>query len=100
MNCPCEIGDLLLEPLKSRLDITWDDPQTDTKLKLMLEDGAVYLAERIGKETDFSAPGDARALLFEYVRYARDQALDVFENNYRHMLIAAQDKRRIAYYEE
>lgn len=93
---PCEVSGFLLAPLKERLDITWDDPATDHKLTMLLEDGAAYLTDKIGEDADFLSAGAPRTLLMEYVRYARDSALDVFENNYRHLLIAAQDKRRLS----
>lgn len=44
---------------------------------------------------DYTAEGFPRILLFEYVRYARDEALDVFENNYLSMLLAMQNERRV-----
>lgn len=99
MNCACDVGDLMLSEVKQRLDITWEDPATDAKVKTIIEDGAAYLADKLGKEVDFSEPGDARTLLFEYCRYSRDQALDVFEANYRHLIISAQDKRKVSAFE-
>ena len=39
-------------------------------------------------------------MLFEYVRYARDSALDVFENNYTSMILAMQHERRVCQSEE
>ena len=37
-------------------------------------------------------------MLLEYVRYARDGAMDVFENNYLHLLTAMQNERRVKAY--
>ena len=34
----------------------------------------------------------------EYVRYARDGALDVFENNYQHLILAMQNNRKVMDY--
>ena len=34
----------------------------------------------------------------DYIRYGRDGALDVFENNYRHLLLAMQNNRRVRDY--
>ena len=36
-----------------------------------------------------------RTLLMEYVRYARDAALDVFENNYLSLLLDMQQRRAV-----
>ena len=43
-------------------------------------------------------PGYPRQLLKEYVRYARDAALDVFENNYRGLILAMQNQRGVSAY--
>ena len=43
----------------------------------------------------------ARTLMMEYVRYARDEALDVFENNYQALILALKNGRAVdAYVEE
>ena len=47
---------------------------------------------------DYLADGDGRTLLMEYVRYGRDAALDVFETNYLHLLLAMQTDRRVQAY--
>ena len=39
-------------------------------------------------------------LLMEYVRYARDSALDVYENNYTNMILSMQNERAVARYVE
>ena len=57
-----------------------------------------YLDKRAGEEMDYTIDGDGRTLLLEYVRYARDGAMDVFENNYLHLLTAMQNERRVKAY--
>ena len=39
-------------------------------------------------------------LLFDFVRYARDSALDVFENNYLSLLLGAQNIKAVDKYAE
>lgn len=85
----------LLADVKNWLNITWDDPGTDRKVSGIIEDGIVYLNDKAGEELDYASPGYPRRLLFEYARYARDEALDVFENNYRSMILAMQHNRMI-----
>lgn len=87
---------LLLEDVKNSQDITWDDPSTDRKYLGMIQDGIAYLDDKAGEELDYFSPGYGRRLLFEYVRYARDAALDVFENNYQSMILAMQNKQMVA----
>lgn len=88
----------LLEGIRNYLDITWSDPATDRKLEALIEDGIAYLDDKAGTPQDYSRPGLARSLLRDYVRYGRDDALDVFENNYRHLLLAMQNNRKAAAY--
>lgn len=88
----------LLEDLKLDQGITWSDPWTDSNFRTHAGNGIARIDELLGEAGDYTAPGDARMLLFEYVRYARAGALDVWENNYRHSILAAQNKRRIARY--
>ena len=88
----------LLEALKLDQGVTWSDPQTDSRFRTHILNGMAYIDKRLGEAGDYMAPGDARMLLFEYVRYARAGALDVFEKNYQHIILDAQNDRRIARY--
>jgi len=87
----------LLSDVKNYLDVTWDDPETNRKLTGLIEAGTAYLNDKAGEAMDYSAPGYGRTLLMEYVRYARDGAADVFENNYRHLILAMQHERRLTH---
>ena len=73
------LPDGLLEDVKAYLDVTWED-------------------DKAGEHIDYLWPCDGRTLLMEYVRYARDGALDVFENNYQHLILAMQNNRKVMDY--
>lgn len=88
----------LLTEIENDLDVTWSDEATDRKFERLIADGMAYLTGKIGGTPDFSGPGEARTLLREYVRYARDEAQDVFEANYLSRLLAAQSDRRVSAY--
>ncbi len=94
------VGPALLEELKLDQGVTWSDAATDSSFRSRAADGMMRINELLGESGDYSVPGDARMLLFEYVRYARAGALDVWENNYSRSIVAAQTKRRIARYAE
>ena len=49
----------------------------------------------LSQSVDYTRDGYGHSLLMDYVRYARDGAADVFENNYRHLLMAMQNDRRV-----
>ena len=89
----------LLADVKNYLNITWDDEATDAKIAGLIASGVVYLDLKYGEEADYTKDGMPRILLMEYVRYARDSALDVFENNYRALLLGMQNDRKVSAYE-
>lgn len=89
------IRDVLLPDVKNYLDITWDDDALDDKIWNLTVGGMTYLDGKIGDAQDYTQPGIHRSLLLDYVRYSRDGAADIFENNYRHLILAAQNERRV-----
>lgn len=94
------LPDGLLDDVKAYLNITWDDEVTDTKIGGLIASGMVYLDGKYGGAADYVEDGLPRTLLFEFVRYARDAALDVFENNYMSLILAMQNERKVELYVE
>lgn len=90
----------LLQTVKDSLGISWEDEMGERRLVTIIENGRAYLSDKIGDTVDFEQPGYAQTLLLEYARYARDEALDVFENNYLALLLAARDERQVANFGE
>lgn len=88
----------LLSDVKNYLNITWDDDATDKKVSGLIASGMIYLNAKYGEEADYTVDGMPRTLLMEYVRYARDSALDVFENNYQALLLGMQNGRLVSAY--
>ena len=87
------VSDALLTDVKNYLDITWSDEATDSKVRGFIASGIDYLDKKAGGEQDYETDGTGRTLLLEYCRYFRDSALDVFENNYRSMILALRHER-------
>ena len=85
----------LLSDIKNYLNITWDDTATDEKLCGMISSGAMYLDGKGGGALDDVSDGTPRTLLFEYVRYMKSNALDVFENNYTALILNMQAERLV-----
>lgn len=95
-----EIPAQLLADVKNYLNITWNDEATDAKVCGLIASGAVYVDSKCGGVQDYSEDGFPRTILMEFCRYARDEALDVFENNYTALILAAQNERRVSAYVE
>ena len=85
----------LLADVKNYLNITWGDRATDDKIARLIASAAAYLDGKLGGQPDYEADGMARTLLMEYVRYARDSALDVFESNYQALILTAQQESMV-----
>lgn len=85
----------LLDDVKNQLDVTWSDEATDRKYAGFIALGMSYLDGKLGEAADYTADGMPRSLLMEYVRYARDSALDVFENNYQALILDMQHRLEV-----
>lgn len=90
---------VLLNELKNYLDITWEDDQTDIKLLGMIERGMKYLNRVAGTELDFTVNDKPKELLFDYCRYVRSNALEMFQQNYLHELLSLQIQAEVDSYE-
>ena len=88
----------LLAAVKTYLQITWTDEDYDARLTQLIYAGEEYINGKYGDIIDYSNPGMAQTLLFEFVRYGRDGAMDVFENNYRSLILALQHDRMVDAY--
>ena len=92
------VSDALFSDVKVYLDYTWQDDAMDRKYRGFIRSGMAYVNGKFGEPADYESDGLPRTLLFEYVRYARDGALDVFENNYMSMILAMQNDKAVSRY--
>lgn len=88
----------LLAAVKNWCNITWSDDGTDARVSALISSGAAYLDGKLGAPGDYTAAGEVRTLLMEYVRYGLSDALDVFETNYLNRLLAMQHDKEVATY--
>ncbi|WP_040328586.1 phage head-tail connector protein [Clostridium ihumii] len=79
----------LLQDIKDYLNISWQDEKIDKNIAGMIKRGMAYLKDVAGvKELDFEEENNSRALLFDYVRYANSQALEMFSINFQSELLS------------
>ncbi len=88
----------LLEDVKNYLDITWKDCAGDEKLSGIISRGMKYINSVAGAELDYMEEDKPRELLFDYCRYTRSNALDEFQLNYQHELLALQIEYEVKAY--
>lgn len=72
---------MLLQELKDYLKITWTDE--DTTLDKMLARGQRVIGDLTGTMLDFTTENLAKSLLLDYCRYAYNNSLEYFEDNFR-----------------
>ncbi len=77
----------LLVDVKEYLNISYVDDATDRVLTGALKRGKSIIDGYAGAEQDYSQEGLHRQLLFDYCRYVRSHAAEMFEINFRRDLI-------------
>lgn len=92
------LPDGLLEAVRNYLDITWTDADGDKKLIGIIFRGMAYIDKAAGETCDYTAEDKPRELLFDYCRYVRSNALDVFQSNYLSELISLQNQKEVDRY--
>jgi len=95
-----ELPEGLLDSVKNYLDITWLDTQTDLKLTGIIERGIKYINGIAGAEMDYTIEDKPKELLCDYCRYARSNALNEFQANYKHELLTLQINQGVIAYNE
>lgn len=89
----------LLSEIKNYLDITWDDSLGDEKMLGMIKRGMAAINGKIGA-CDFCGETQEKALLFDYVMYARAGEIPQFWQNYRSEILSLQIARKVEAYAE
>ena len=85
---------MLLVAIKDYLKITWIDE--DASIAGLIARGQAKLQELVGAELDFDTEGLARSLLFDYVRYAYNNASEYFEENFQQEILRLQLKTGVS----
>lgn len=77
----------LMADVKLHLNITWADEGTDRKVTDIIRNCIIYFKTLLDGSADVSQPGLLRELFKDRCRYAYNEALDAFEDNYRSLLV-------------
>lgn len=89
----------LLSEIKNYLDITWDDSLGDEKMLGMIKRGMAAISGKVGA-CDFCGETQEKALLFDYIMYARAGEIPQFWQNYRSEILSLQIARKVEAYAE
>ena len=97
------MNDKILTELKSRLDITWDDEITNTKLLNIIKNSIPKTNRLIGKKIeDYTAENleEELELLLNYCMYAWENKTELFKTNYLDDIMSIQQKHEVEYYRD
>lgn len=78
----------MLQEVKDYLKITWNDE--NVHVFGIIDRGKSYLDDLIGVELNFDENNQAKTLLLDYCRYAYNNALEYFEDNFQKEILRLQ----------
>ena len=93
----------LYEQVKRKLNITWEDEETDRRLKDIINAAIPDLLYKLGiadNDFDFSTAGAENTLFLAYCLYEWNHALNEWEDNYARMIARVRAKHEVAQYME
>ena len=72
----------LLKELKIKVNVTWDDEDTELRLNSIIENAKATLDYKLGAEIDYYIPGIEKSLFLNYCMYDYNNCLNEFDKNY------------------
>lgn len=77
--------DLLIEQVRRKLNITWEDDDTTSRIEEIIASAIPSLKHKLGifvKDFDFSIAGAENTLFINYCLYEWNHCLNEFDDNY------------------
>lgn len=92
--------ELLLQDLKDKLNITWDEEETNRKLKKIIRDATITMNYKLGAKIDYFEDGPEHNLFLNYCMYAWNNCTNEFDDNYLNEIYQIRQKYEVLNYEE
>jgi hypothetical protein len=91
----------LIEQVKRKLNITWDDEDTDARVADILDSALVTMRYKLGlsDDFDFEAKGQENTLLLAYCLYEWNHAANEFDANYLGDILQVRQKHEVKAHE-
>lgn len=93
----------LLEQVKRKLNITWNDEDTNARLEDIINSAIPDLKHKLGitdPKFDFSEAGTENTLFLAYCMYEYNHCLNEFDENYSRMIAQVQAQNAVKEYNE
>lgn len=95
------MNEALIEQVKRKLNITWDDEDTTARITEIIESAIPDLIHRLGitdSAFDFSIAGEENTLFKNYCLYEWNHALNEFFGNYAETIAQIRAKNDVKYH--
>ena len=95
--------DKLIAQVKRKLNITWNDDDTNNRVQEIIQSAIPYMIHILGitdPEFDFSEYGVENTLFLAYCLYEWNHATNEFAVNYANIIAQTRAKYEVAYYQE
>lgn len=94
---------ILLHQVKRKLNITWEDDETNARLNDIIASAIPDLIHKLGitdNEFDFSTAGAENTLFLAYCLYEWNHSLNEFDENYARLIAQVRAKYEVEQYRE
>lgn len=95
------MSDALTNLVRHKLNITWDDEDTNARVAEIIADGQVEMRRKLGTpdEFDFTTVGQERKLFLSWCLYEWNHKSNEFDGNYLNDILQVRQKYEVAAYE-
>ena len=97
------MNDVLFQQVKRKLNITWEDSDTDNRITDIIESAIPTLKHKLGivdDNFDFSVRGQENTLFLAYCLYEWNHCVNEFDDNYYNEIAQCREKWAVKYHNE
>lgn len=95
--------DRLIAQVKRKLNITWNDEETNSRIAEIIQSAIPALKHKLGiadPDFDFAVPGIENDLFKSYCFYEWNHCKNEFDDNYANDILQVRQKNEVAHYLE
>lgn len=95
------MSDRLIEQVKRKCNITWNDDDTNTRITDIMTAAISVLIHKLGiadPDFDFSVAGVENTLFVNYCLYEYNHCVNEFDDNYKNEIAQTRARHRVAYH--
>lgn len=97
------MNDKLIKQVKRKLNITWNDDDTNSRVEEIILSAILDLNHKLGiadPDFDYSEPGAENLLFLAYCLYEFNHCLNEFDDNYSNLVAQTRARHEVEHYLE